>query len=87
MEVTGPQEVRERSSFWTLRPPLFQQPCRSSTLPPVTSWIVIALLVGIVGVGFAVTRFRRSRGISLFELGEVSQAWITEQRLDKRSDR
>jgi hypothetical protein len=54
---------------------------------PVTSWIIIALLAGIVGVGFAVTRFRRSRGGSLFDLGEVSQTWITEQRVDKRSDR
>jgi hypothetical protein len=53
----------------------------------VTGWIVIALLVGIVGVGFAVTRFRHSRGGMLFDLGSVSQAWITEQRVDERSDR
>ena len=59
----------------------------SSSLPPVTSWIIIASLVGIVGVGFAVTRFRRRRGRALLDLGAVSQHWITEQQAGKHSDR
>lgn len=53
----------------------------------VDAWIIIALLVGIVGAGFAVTRLRRSRGNSSFDLGEVSQSWLTEQRASKQSDR
>jgi hypothetical protein len=53
----------------------------------VTNWIVIASLVGIAGIGFAVMRFRRRRDRARFDLGEVSEQWITEQRTDERSDR
>ena len=52
----------------------------------MTSWIIIALLVGITAVGFVVTRARRSRAGTLFALGALSQTWITEQRSDKRLD-
>ena len=60
--------------------------CRSSRLGPVTSWIIIALLAGIAAVGLVVTRARRSRAGTLFDLGAVSQTWITEQRSDRRLD-
>jgi hypothetical protein len=53
----------------------------------VDAWIIIALLVGIVAVGFAVTRRQRWQGGSQIDLGEVSQSWIREQRSDKSSDR
>ena len=52
----------------------------------MTGWIIIALLAGIAAVGLVVTRARRSRGDTLFELGAVSQTWITEQRSDRRLD-
>ena len=48
-------------------------------------WFSIVLLVGMIGVGFVVTRLVRSRGSS--DLGEVSQNWLTEQRAKKQSDR
>jgi hypothetical protein len=50
----------------------------------VGGWISIVLL-GIISVGFVVTRLVRSRGSS--DLGEVSQNWLTEQRAKKQSDR
>ena len=50
----------------------------------MTSWIIIALLAGIAAVGFVVTRARRLRAGTLFELGAVSQTWIAEQRSDRR---
>ncbi|MDA1183991.1 MAG: hypothetical protein O2930_05000 [Acidobacteria bacterium] len=53
----------------------------------MTIWIIIASLVGIVGVGLAVMRFRRGRDGSQFDLGDVSEQWITEQRSDKHVDR
>ena len=52
----------------------------------MTSWIIIALLAGIAAVGLVVTRARRSRAGTLFDLGAVSQTWITEQRSDRRLD-
>ena len=52
----------------------------------MTSWIIIALLVGIAAGGLVVTRARRSRAGTLFELGAVSQTWIAEQRCDKHLD-
>jgi hypothetical protein len=52
----------------------------------VDNWI-IALLLGVVCVGFVVARVRGSRAGSMLDLGEVSQSWLTEQRADKRSDR
>jgi len=51
----------------------------------VGGWFSIVLLVGIIGVGFVVTRLVRSRRSS--DLGEVSQNWLTEQRAKKQSDR
>jgi hypothetical protein len=51
----------------------------------VGGWFSIVLLVGMIGVGFVVTRLVRSRGSS--DLGEVSQNWLTEQRAKKQSDR
>ena len=53
----------------------------------MTGWIIIALLVGIAAVGLVVTRARRWRGDTLFELGAVSQTWIIEQRSDRHLDR
>jgi len=51
----------------------------------VGGWFSIVLLVGMISVGFVVTRLVRSRGSS--DLGEVSQNWLTEQRAKKQSDR
>ena len=53
----------------------------------MTTWIIIALLVGIAAVGLVVKRARRSRADTPFELGAVSETWITEQRSDRRLDR
>ena len=52
----------------------------------MTSWIIIALLVGIAAVRFVVTCASRSRSGTLFALGALSQTWIREQRSDKRLD-
>ena len=51
----------------------------------VGGWFGIVLLVGMISVGFVVTRLVRSRRSS--DLGEVSQNWLTEQRAKKQSDR
>jgi hypothetical protein len=50
----------------------------------VGGWISIVLL-GIISIGFVVTRLVRSRRSS--DLGEISQNWLTEQRAKKQSDR
>jgi len=46
-------------------------------------WL-LALLVSIVG-SFALARVR-ARSRSQFDLGKVSQSWITEQRAGKQRD-
>ena len=48
------------------------------------SWLM-ALLVIIVGGSFALARVR-ARSRSQFDLGKVSQSWITEQRAGKQRD-
>jgi hypothetical protein len=55
-----------------------------SALINMTGWI-IALLVSLVSASFALARVRTRRG-SQFELGKVSQGWITEQRAGKHRD-
>jgi hypothetical protein len=48
------------------------------------SWLV-ALLVIIVGGSLVLARIR-ARSRSQFDLGKVSQSWITEQRAGKQRD-
>jgi hypothetical protein len=50
----------------------------------MTDWL-LTLLVIIVGGSFALARVR-SRNRSQFDLGKVSQSWITEQRAGKQRD-
>jgi hypothetical protein len=47
-------------------------------------WLLV-LLVSIVACSFALARVR-ARGRSQFDLGKVSQSWITEQRAGKQRD-
>ena len=52
---------------------------------PRDRWLVIALLVGGIAAVTLVMRASRLGADSLFELGAVSQQWISEQhkRLDQ----
>ena len=82
----GSAPPRPVPCLWWIQGARRRRRYRSSRLGPVTSWIIIALLVGIAAVRFVVTRARRSRSGTLFALGALSQTWIREQRSDKRLD-